>query len=213
MMQLDCWEMTDPGLRERKKQRTREAIVAAALRLFEERGFDETTIADIAEAADIAPRTFFGYFPSKEDVVFADFPATVEGLSVQLREREDSETAIDALRAWIVGKLDEIDLLDEQERCRKRLLRGSPALAAHSRALMGQLEELLAEHIAHDLGDRPDDVRPHMIASSVIGTLMALDGKGVDEGQSPPTKEEALAMVDEALTFLQGGLDALRRPR
>jgi len=73
------------------------------------------------------------------------------------------------------------------------------------------VEELLAEQIARDLGDRPDDVRPRMIASSVIGALSALDVKGTDKGESPPTKEEALAIVDQALTFLQGGMDALRR--
>jgi AcrR family transcriptional regulator len=203
--------MTDAGLRERKKQRTREAIVVAALRLFEERGFDETTIADIAEAADIAPRTFFGYFPSKEDVVFADFPETLEGLSARLRDRAEDETAIDAIRAWIDGVLEDFDRRDERERCRKRVIGESPALAAHNRALMGQVEELLAEHIAHDLGDRPDDVRPRMIASAVIGALTALDVKGTDDGDSPPTKEEALAMVDDALRFLQAGIEALRR--
>jgi AcrR family transcriptional regulator len=203
--------MTHPGLRERKKQRTREAIVDAALRLFEERGFDQTTIADIAEAADIAPRTFFGYFPSKEDVVFADFPQTLETLAERLRGRAEEETAIDAIRAWIGGLLEERGLTEERERCRKRVIGESPALAAHNRALMGQVEELLAEQIARDLGDRPDDVRPRMIASSVIGALSALDVKGTDKGESPPTKEEALAIVDEALTFLQGGLDALRR--
>jgi AcrR family transcriptional regulator len=203
--------MSHPGLRERKKQRTREAIVDAALRLFEERGFDQTTIADIAEAADIAPRTFFGYFPSKEDVVFADFPETLETLAQRLRGRSDEETAIDAIRSWIGGLLEERGLVEERERCRKRVIAESPALAAHNRALMGQVDELLAEQIARDLGDRPDDVRPRMIASSVIGALSALDVKGTDEGESPPTKEEALAIVDQALTFLQGGLDALRR--
>jgi AcrR family transcriptional regulator len=203
--------MTHPGLRERKKQRTREAIVDAALRLFEERGFDQTTIADIAEAADIAPRTFFGYFPSKEDVVFADFPETLETLGERLRGRPDEETAIEAIRAWIGGLLEERGVIEERERCRKRVIAESQALAAHNRALMGQVEELLAEQIARDLGDRPDDVRPRMIASSVIGALTALDVKGTDEGESPPTKEEALAIVDQALTFLQGGLDALRR--
>jgi AcrR family transcriptional regulator len=204
--------MTPTGLRERKKQQTREAIHRAAMRLFSERGFEATTIADIAEAADIAPRTFFGYFPSKEDVVFADFPETLEALGRQLDDRAESETAIDAIRAWIEGKLDEVDLRDEQERCRKRVIADSPALADHYRALMGQIEDLLAGHIARDLGDQPDDVRPRMIASAVIGALSALDVKGADGSESPPTPEEALVIVDEALTFLRAGLEALRRP-
>jgi AcrR family transcriptional regulator len=202
--------VTDIGLRERKKQRTRESIVDAALRLFQERGFDQTTIADIAEAADIAPRTFFGYFPSKEDVVFADFPVIVDGLETRLVERSAEETAIDAIRAWIGTLIDEQGVVDERERCRKRLIGESEALAAHQRALMGRVDELLAVHIARDLGDRADDVRPRMIASAVIGALRALDVKDGHESGAPPTREESLAMVDEALTFLRGGMEALR---
>ena len=200
--------MTDVGLRERKKQRTREAIVEAALRLFEERGFDQTTIADIAEAADIAPRTFFGYFPSKEDVVFADFQDVFDGLAARLSDRPEQETAIDAIREWIAGLLEEMDPADDRERCRKRVIGDSPALADHNRALMGRIEELLAENIARDLDDQPGDVRPRMIAAAVIGALSALD---VKSGEQAPTHEEAVAMVDEALRFLRGGMDALRR--
>jgi AcrR family transcriptional regulator len=201
--------MTDPGLRERKKLRTREAIIDAALRLFDENGFEHTTIAEIAEAADIAPRTFFGYFPSKEDVVFADFPELVDGLAARLDERPADETTIDAMRAWIGELVENPVTPDERDRCRKRLIAESEALAARQRAMMGRIEELLAENIARDLGDTPDDLRPRMIASAVIGALHAVDVKGMDQPEPPPP-EEALAMVDEALTFLRAGLEALR---
>ena len=203
--------MTDAGLRERKKQRTREAIVDAALRLFDERGFEQTTIADIAEAADIAPRTFFGYFPSKEDVVFADFPEQVEALSRRLRERDEDETAIDALRAVIRDALEHADLTDERELCRKRVVKQSETLDAHRRALMGRMEDILAEAVARDFGNQPGDLRPPMIASAAVAALSSLDRPGITDRDSPPTREEALAMIDQALTFLQGGLTALRR--
>jgi AcrR family transcriptional regulator len=86
------------GHRERKKQRTREQIVDAAFKLFAERGFAATTVADIAAAADIAPRTFFSYFPSKEEVVFYDFDGLFESLSSAIRGRPEGVSAIDALR-------------------------------------------------------------------------------------------------------------------
>src|SRR5436190_12771107 len=130
--------MTDIGLRERKKQRTREAIVEAALRLFDERGFDQTTIADIAEAADIAPRTFFGYFPSKEDVVFDEFPGIYDEVARRFRERSEDETAIDALRGWLLDHFRAHDLGDERHQCRRRVVDQSEALQARERAIKGQ---------------------------------------------------------------------------
>src|ERR687891_2767716 len=105
-----------PGLRERKKQRTREAIVDAAFELFDERGFDGTTIADIAEKADIAPRTFFSYFPSKDDVVFHDFEERYEMIAGWLRDRDPGTNAIDALRAGIEGMGGEVDPTDMREK-------------------------------------------------------------------------------------------------
>src|SRR4051812_29314330 len=89
------------GLRERKKQQTRQAIHEAAMRLFAERGFEATTIADIAAAADIAPRTFFAYFPSKEEAVFPKYEAAFEQFDRLLDERPTDTTALDVLRQWV----------------------------------------------------------------------------------------------------------------
>jgi AcrR family transcriptional regulator len=121
--------MTAPGLRERKKQQTREAIHRAAMRLFSERGFEATTIADIAAAADIAPRTFFSYFASKEEAVFPKFELMFADFDRALRERPPGTTALDALRDWITVAAQHFGDA-EGARLEAQLRRESPAVAA-----------------------------------------------------------------------------------
>src|SRR3981081_1081629 len=107
-----------PGLRERKKQKTRDTIIRVAMDLFAERGYEQTTIAEIAEAAEVSPRTIFAYFPSKEDIVFCDFPAIPERLRRSLGERPEGATALDALRDFIAASMTP----DPNEVLRRRIL-------------------------------------------------------------------------------------------
>src|SRR2546430_9485414 len=107
-----------PGLRERKKQQTRDKIARVALRLFSERGYDETTLAEIAEAADVSPRTIFAYYESKEDILFCDEPALFEQLEQTLRQRPPGATTVDALRDF----LSSLGPPDEGTRLRKQLI-------------------------------------------------------------------------------------------
>src|SRR4029453_19144819 len=165
-----------PGLRERKKQKTREAIVEAAFELFAERGFDGTTIVDIAEAAEIAPRTFFSYFPSKDDVVFHDFEQKQALFASWLHDREPGTNAIDALRAGIASSIAEADPGHlREERLRKQLISDNESLAAHSHHLRGRFAELLAEAVAADLGDAPGDLRPRLVSAATTATIGVIE--------------------------------------
>src|ERR1700692_949805 len=100
-----------PGLRERKKQQTRETIARVALELFAARGYDHTTLAEVADAADVSTRTIFAYFQSKEDILFCDEPARFETLKQTLEQRRPGVTTIDVLRELIAGPADEYDHL------------------------------------------------------------------------------------------------------
>jgi AcrR family transcriptional regulator len=193
------------GLRERKKQRTREAIVRKALALFRKRGFEATTIADIAAAADIAPRTFFAYFETKEAVVFHDFDAVLERFAARLRTRAEGETTFDALRSWVEEWLGEDDLLGPQHEARRELVRSTPALAARERANQAAFGELIAASVAEELAVPADSLRPRLVAAAAVAALTA-----VDHHETAATGDP-LAVLDEALAFLEGGLDVLRR--
>jgi AcrR family transcriptional regulator len=196
------------GLRERKKERTAHAIEEAALGLFEERGFAATTIADIAEAADISPRTFFAYYPSKESVLFADFDPVVQSLSEFLDARGD-EPLLDTVRTWIHDLVDG-ELPDESKRRRRRVIDANEALLAHERHLLARFEEIIAAAAADELGDEPRDLHPRLVAAAVVATLTALSS---DSEEPDETHEVAFMRLDDALAFLRGGMAALRRRR
>jgi AcrR family transcriptional regulator len=200
------------GLRERKKQRTRQQIIEAAMGLFAERGYPATTIADIAEAADVAPRTFFSYFPSKEAVVFHNANRDVDRLAGALRDRLPGETAFDALRRWVDTMFDEWAGEEDQALLRKRLCREDEGLANFQGGLMARMHELLLGAIADDLAEPADALRPRLVAAAAVAALTSLEGTFDEKaGQDAPVaKAEALAVLDHALLFLRGGLDALQ---
>ena len=183
------------------------------MRLFAERGYQGTTVADIAAEAEIAPRTFFAYFPSKEAVVFHQVEEDVTSLAQTLDERPPSEDAMEALRRWIE---EQFDRWDEEAGAdialRKRLCREEAALARVDRSVMSRFEELLRGAVAVDLGEPPDGLRPRLVAAAATAALGSLEGT-LDENEEleeMPSKEEALAVLDQALVFLRGGVAALQ---
>ena len=194
------------GLRERKKQRTRETIVTVALELFAERGYQQTTVAEIAEAAEVSKGTVFAYFPSKEDIVFADTAPVCEDLLRQLRDREPDRSAPDVLRSFMG---EHATAPDARRLLRERLIAGDEQLRSHYRARLAEIEDAITAAIAEDLGDAPDALRPRLAASAVMaGLSVAKEHARRVRGRSA-SREEAEAVLDEALAFLEGGLAAV----
>ena len=200
------------GLRERKKQRTREQIVEAAMRLFAERGYHATTIADIAAAAAVAPRTFFTYFPSKEAVVFHNLDRDLDSLASALRHRLPGETAFDALRRWIDAMFDQWTAEENEGLLRKRLCREDEGLANFQGGIFARIQQLLLKAIADDLGEPQETLRPRLVTAAAIAALTSLEGTlhEASEQRGRAAKAEALAVLDDVMLFLRGGIDALQ---
>src|SRR5262245_18169118 len=124
--------LADLGLRERKKLETRRALVAAALELFSARGVDATTLEDIAAALNVSARTFHRYFPSKEDVLFADSVERQERFARFLAERPPDEQLLETLRAAAHDLVASYLVEPADERRRMRLVTSTDTLRARS---------------------------------------------------------------------------------
>src|SRR5437764_10360812 len=161
------------GLRERKKQRTRQLIAETARRLFKERGFDGVTVDDVARAADVARKTVFNYFPTKEDLFYSGFEAFQERLLSAVRHREPGESMVGAFSRSLVESrgLMTADDSGAIERLYEvnRLIADSPALLARERQIYAGYTDALAALIVEEIGARPESVVPWAAANAIIG--------------------------------------------
>jgi AcrR family transcriptional regulator len=196
-----------PGLRERKKQQTRDTIARVALELFAERGYDQTTLAEIADAADVSTRTIFAYFQSKEDILFCDEPVFFDELKRTLDQRPSGATTIDALREFLAGT----GPPDENERLRKQIVAGDEELRLGERARFARVEQLIADSIAKDLDATPGDIRPALVAASMSAAFTTMRDRLEAESGEPISYEQTMAIMDQVLVFLRSGLDGLAR--
>jgi AcrR family transcriptional regulator len=157
------------GLRERKKRQTREAILDSAHRLFAKRGYHATTLSDIAAAADVSVSTVFGYFGTKEDILFNGFDAAMEDYIAWLERRDDSGSAIERSQRWWEERREAFGAVVDTQFL--RLIYFDPDVNGARIARMANARKRLAAQIAKDLGDDPEDLRPRLVASAYVAML------------------------------------------
>ncbi len=153
------------GLRERKKRQTSEALIAAGLALFADRGYEQTTVADIADAVDVSARTFFRYFDTKDQLLFSGHTSRVEGLAEALRTSDEltAATLTDAVFEFFGRDL-------ERSVAQMRVQLGVAAVHPPSRARLHQHQADLVDVVAAELGRRrlARPLEAQMLASAII---------------------------------------------
>lgn len=182
--------MAEPtGLRGRKKQRTRRALIETGLRLFDERGFDAATVADICESAELSPATFYTHFRAKEDLVFADQPRRMEAGSVLMAERVEGETLETHLLRVVHtilhdGRWD-IAADEDLTAIRARLITTVPALRAISLRWLFDSQHEWSLALARAFPEELDDFTAHALVGSVTGAMISAGIASLDKPEPP----------------------------
>jgi AcrR family transcriptional regulator len=166
-----------PGLRARKKQRTRQLIADTALQLFLERGFDAVTVAEIARYADVDTKTVFNHFSSKPDLFFYRLEEEFGAAMLEaIRGREAGESILAAFARFMLnrqGLLDD-DGATERLRATTRTILDSRVLVAYEEQVVRRLTASLAAAIAEETGADTSDVLPRVVANALIGLHRSL---------------------------------------
>ena len=203
-----------PGLRERKKQRTRAHIAATARGLFAEHGFEQVTVAEVARAAEVSEQTVFNYFPRKEDLVFWRLESFEEELLAAIRERSEGEPALEAFGRFILAQRGLLARREpearEQLAALTRTIAASPALLAREQQIFAGYTASLAALIASERGVDADDPEPWVAANALMGVHRALvhyARRRVAAGaRDERLARDVRAEAERALGLLAGGL-------
>jgi AcrR family transcriptional regulator len=195
------------SLREKKKARTRRALQGCALRLFGEKGFEATTVEEIAEAADVSPRTFFRYFASKEAVLLEDdYDPLLFAAMAQVGSPDKPPAAL--LRELLARLLPPIYAADSEALlARTKLILSTPSLAGHAAEQRDQMENVIAGLLAKVYDRDAADLDVQVTACCLVGAMWAAIRAWYVSGVERPLPE----LMDEALAALADGLPL--RPR
>lgn len=205
------------GRRQRKRDRTRNALMQAALRLFRARGYDATTIEDITAAADVAPRTFFHYFASKDDVLFGGHEERREALIGRFRSEVEHHPVPEALRVSLLTIVDVFEedpdfflrraqLYTKEQPLRSAVLRVNEALVAG-------LTDALGEHLGLDPRSA---LAPRLVATLANGAMRcAIDTWVASEGRADlrSLAEQAFRAVESGIAAASSGRRSGRKAR
>ncbi|HEY3711576.1 MAG TPA: helix-turn-helix domain-containing protein [Amycolatopsis sp.] len=200
------------GLRERKKLMTRGAILDAAQSMFAERGFDHVTVAEIADAVNISPKTVFVYFSAKEDLVFDGEAEMRDRIVARIRGRAPGETPLDAMGGLLRELLASYDppAVTGLDRLR-RTVGDSAVLKARMRLMWEHFEEAVAAVLAEEVGEDPHAPRPRVAAAQLVLVFRLMASEAVAEYVlAQPGPEQAAALenwLDVTLRQVAGGID------
>jgi AcrR family transcriptional regulator len=205
---------TPTGLRERKKQQTRQLIADTARRLFAKRGFEGVTVAEVARAADVAEATVFNYFPTKEDLFYSGLEAFEEALLSAIREREAGESVLAAFGRFVLEPRGLLAAKDpdaiERLAAITRVITDSPALLAREQQIFTGYTASLAALIADETRAHADAIEPWVVANALMGVHQALvdyTRRQIVAGtRNPRLARQVRAQAKQALAALERGL-------
>ena len=202
------------GLRERKKQQTRELLAETARRLFTERGFERVSVAEIARVADVSEKTVFNYFPTKEDLVYWRLESFEDELLATIRDRSVGESVLAAFGRFVRQPRGMLGQFDPETRERlaalTRMIVASPALLAREQQIFEGYTASLAALIGEETDAGPGDVEPWVAANAMMGVHRRLidytRGRIVAGARHPELAADVLAQADRGLALLERGL-------
>ena len=208
--------MTSPGLRERKKARTRQLIADTAARLFAERGYEHVAVTDVARAAEVAEQTVYNYFPAKEQLVTDREEQIQDRLCELIRSRPPGVTPAAAVRDFVLGSVDTIrSIAPEMWRGELGYLAAiSPAVHRLALELTDRLAGALASAISDTTAVRPEIARLQGIAlAGVYQIIVSEAGQRTREGRSQAQiADELRPVIENILTELDHWLSTPELP-
>ena len=199
---MSTHDADQPGLRERKKARTRASIREHALRLFREQGYAATRVEQIADAAEVSPATFYRYFPTKEDVVLQD---DLDVLTLDALEAQPSGLSPLAAVRGAVASAQAGFTAEERERFRQttELTMAVPEIRARALDEFARTIDVIASVLARRTGRKPGDAAVRALAGAIFGVIMASTLPVLERGQID--LDAIFASIDAGLAQLEAG--------